>query len=65
MVRGWGGVFPKARQRHVIGYFMHKFAGMVGVRRLSLAATLPSQTKKERARPRDLVPRVWVYPVSV
>ena len=31
----------------------------------SLAATLPSQTKKERARPRDLRPRVWVYPVSV
>ena len=34
MVRGWGGVFPKARQSHVIGYFMHKCAGMVGVRRL-------------------------------
>ena len=45
MVRWWGGVFPKARQSHVID-FMHKFARMVGVRRLGV-----STRQDFRARP--------------
>ena len=28
----------------------------------SLAATLPTDTEPEKAWPRDLGPRVWVYP---